>query len=46
MGEDLVNEIANRLMSEYLVVESDGRIYGVLAAADVENALTSELSKR
>ena len=46
MGEDLVNEIANRLTSEYLVVESDGRIYGVLAAADVESALTSELSKR
>jgi len=46
MGEDLVNEIADRLMSEYLVVEADGRIYGVLAAADVEAALTSELSKR
>jgi len=46
MGEDLVDVIATQLMSEYLVVESDGRIYGVLAAADVENALTSELSKR
>jgi Zn-dependent protease len=39
-GEDLVNTMTGRPASEYLVVEANGDIYGVLATADVERALT------
>jgi Zn-dependent protease/CBS domain-containing protein len=40
VGEDLVNVLTSRPASEYLVVEANGDIYGVLATADVERALT------
>lgn len=39
-GEDLVAVMTQQPASEYLVVESNGDIYGVLATADVEQALT------
>lgn len=37
-GEDLVLAISRRPAEEYLLVEDDGRIYGVLATADVDRA--------
>jgi Zn-dependent protease/CBS domain-containing protein len=37
-GEDLVRAIGQRPASEYLLVEEDGRVYGVLATADVDRA--------
>lgn len=37
-GEDLVVAISRRPAEEYLLVEDDGRIYGVLATADVDRA--------
>jgi Zn-dependent protease/CBS domain-containing protein len=40
-GEELVDVLTSRPASEYLVVEANGDIYGVLATADVERALTS-----
>jgi hypothetical protein len=40
VGEELVNVLTSRPASEYLVVEANGDIYGVLATADVERALT------
>ena len=40
VGEDLVHVMTRQPASEYLVVESNGDIYGVLATADVERALT------
>lgn len=39
-GEELVRMITSQPASEYLVVEANGDIYGVLATADVERALT------
>lgn len=39
-GEELVQVMTSRPASEYLVVEANGDIYGVLATADVERALT------
>lgn len=39
-GEDLVSVLTSQPASEYLVVEANGDIYGVLATADVERALT------
>ena len=37
-GEDLILAISRRPAEEYLLVEPDGRIYGVLATADVDRA--------
>ena len=37
-GEDLIMAISRRPAEEYLLVEDDGRIYGVLATADVDRA--------
>ena len=39
-GEELIEAITARPAGEYLVVEPNGDVYGVLAAADVERALT------
>ncbi|MGH8892527.1 MAG: site-2 protease family protein [Actinomycetes bacterium] len=39
-GEELVQVMTSEPASEYLVVEANGDIYGVLATADVERALT------
>lgn len=39
-GEELIDVLTSRPASEYLVVEANGDVYGVLAAADVERALT------
>ena len=39
-GEELVEAITARPASEYLVLEANGDVYGMLAAADVEQALT------
>lgn len=39
-GEELIEVLTSRPASEYLVVEANGDIYGVLAASDVERALT------
>jgi len=38
-GEELLQALTSRPASEYLVVEANGDIYGVLATADVERAL-------
>ena len=40
-GEDLVHALTSQPASEYLVVEANGDVYGVLATADVERALTA-----
>jgi CBS domain-containing protein len=37
-GEDLILAISRRPAEEYLLVEDDGRIYGVLSTADVDRA--------
>ncbi|MBD3914463.1 site-2 protease family protein [Nocardioides hwasunensis] len=37
-GEELVQAISSHPADEYLLVETDGRIYGVLATADVDRA--------
>ncbi|WP_307807868.1 site-2 protease family protein [Nocardioides xinjiangensis] len=37
-GEDLILAISRRPAEEYLLVEEDGRIYGVLSTADVDRA--------
>lgn len=37
-GEDLILAISRRPAEEYLLVEADGRIYGVLSTADVDRA--------
>jgi CBS-domain-containing membrane protein len=39
-GEELVTTMTQQPASEYLVVEANGDIYGVLATTDVERALT------
>lgn len=39
-GEELISTMTREPASEYLVVEANGEIYGVLATADVERALT------
>lgn len=39
-GEELVGAMTSHPASEYLVVEPNGDVYGMLAAADVEQALT------
>jgi Zn-dependent protease/CBS domain-containing protein len=40
-GEALIDVLTSRPASEYLVVEANGDVYGVLATVDVERALTS-----
>jgi Zn-dependent protease len=40
-GEDLITRMRAHPASEYLVVERDGTVYGVLATADVDAALAS-----
>ena len=37
-GEDLILAISRRPAEEYLLIEEDGRIYGVLSTADVDKA--------
>ena len=37
-GEDLVRAITQRPATEYLLVEDDGSVYGVLTTADVDRA--------
>lgn len=39
-GEQLIEAITTRPATEYLVVEGNGDVYGMLATADVERALT------
>lgn len=39
-GEDLLHAMRKELASEYLVLDDDGAVYGVLAAADVDAALS------
>jgi len=39
-GEDLIEVLTSRPASEYLVVEVNGDIFGVLTTSDVEQALT------
>jgi Zn-dependent protease len=39
-GEELVSAMTSHPASEYLVIEANGDVYGMLAAADVERALT------
>jgi Zn-dependent protease len=45
-GEDLVRAMTATPAHEYLLVEDDGRIYGVLAAADVERAFQAAQRRR
>lgn len=40
-GESLVSHLAEHPAAEYLVIEPDGSIYGVLAPADVDAAITN-----
>jgi Zn-dependent protease len=40
-GEELVHTLTAQPTSEYLVVEANGDVYGVLATSDVERALTT-----
>src|SRR4029453_9136073 len=37
-GEDLLRQMRETPASEYLVLDQDGRVYGVLATADVDAA--------
>ncbi|MFF5259609.1 M50 family metallopeptidase [Actinomadura viridis] len=37
-GEELIDALRAAPASEYLLIETDGRVYGVLAAADVDRA--------
>ncbi|MFA1547186.1 site-2 protease family protein [Actinomadura chokoriensis] len=39
-GDDLLEALRRAPASEYLLVEPDGRVYGVLAVADVDQAFT------
>jgi Zn-dependent protease len=41
-GEQLVSAMARRPASEYLLVEPDGSVFGVLVAADVDAAFSRE----
>ncbi|MDH6109577.1 Zn-dependent protease/CBS domain-containing protein [Kitasatospora sp. MAP12-15] len=45
-GEDLLNALRATPASEYLVVEADGSVYGVLAVLDVERRLTAAVTGR
>ena len=44
-GEDLILAISRRPAEEYLLVEDDGRIYGVLSTADVDRAFRDNASR-
>ena len=41
MGEELIKAITRNPAHEYLLLEQDGSIYGVLATADVDRAFSS-----
>ncbi|WP_317621373.1 site-2 protease family protein [Streptomyces sp. CBMA123] len=45
-GEDLLRAIQATPAGEYLVVEADGRVYGVAALTDIEQRLTAAVSGR
>ena len=45
-GEELVRAMTVTPAHEYLLVEQDGSIYGVLSAADVERAFQEARSRR
>jgi hypothetical protein len=40
-GEELLRRIRSVPASEYLVVDQDGKVYGVLATSDVDAALAT-----
>lgn len=40
IGEDLIKAISRKPAHEYLLIEEDGSIYGVLATADVDKAFS------
>lgn len=44
-GEELVLAISRRPAEEYLLVEEDGRIYGVLSTADVDRAFRENAAR-
>lgn len=44
-GEELILAISRRPAEEYLLVESDGRIYGVLSTADVDRAFRDNAAR-
>ncbi|MFD8084360.1 site-2 protease family protein [Kitasatospora sp. NPDC059722] len=43
-GEDLLHAVRATPAGEYLVVESDGRVYGVVALTDIEQRLTAAVA--
>ncbi len=45
-GEDLIVAISRRPADEYLLVEPDGSVYGVLATADVDRAFRAAAAER
>ncbi|MGV9270589.1 site-2 protease family protein [Kitasatospora sp. NPDC003701] len=45
-GEDLLRAIRANPASEYLVVEPDGRVYGVATLSDIEQRLTTAIAGR
>ncbi|AXQ58043.1 MULTISPECIES: site-2 protease family protein [Streptomyces] len=44
-GEELLERLRAHPASEYLVVEEDGAVYGVLAASDVERAFVKAMAR-
>lgn len=44
-GEELILAISRRPADEYLLVETDGRIYGVLSTADVDRAFRQNAAR-
>jgi Zn-dependent protease len=44
-GEDLIVAISRRPAEEYLLIEEDGRIYGVLSTADVDRAFRENAAR-
>ncbi|WP_326846255.1 site-2 protease family protein [Streptomyces kaniharaensis] len=45
-GEDLLRAVRATPAAEYLVVEADGRVYGVAALTDIEQRLTAAVAGR
>ncbi|MGW2547933.1 site-2 protease family protein, partial [Kitasatospora sp. NPDC001574] len=45
-GEDLLRAVRATPAGEYLVVEEDGRVYGVAALTDIEQRLTAAVTGR
>ncbi|MEV7780369.1 site-2 protease family protein [Kitasatospora sp. NPDC088351] len=45
-GEDLLRAVRATPAGEYLVVEADGRVYGVAALTDIEQRLTAAVAGR